>query len=151
MAKKFKFSLDALMKYREQRLLMAKRDLATVNARYNKILEKIDSCNKEAKSALSDALSIGTSAADFLLGASLHGSALLYRSSLEDELAQVSKDLEKHREWVTHLSRELKAVEKLEEKQRDRHESEAEKKEKHEMDDWVSERWGRFPVARVQK
>lgn len=151
MAKKFKFSLDSLRKYRDQRLLMAKRDMAVANASFNAVQEKIANCDREAKASLEDALNVGNSAASFLLGASMHGSALLYRKNLVEELAQSSKELEKHREWVTHLSRELKAVEKLEEKQRERYDAEILTKEKQSMDEWVAERWGRSPMARTQK
>jgi flagellar biosynthesis chaperone FliJ len=45
----------------------------------------------------------------------------------------------------------LKAVEKLEERQRERHNKEILTKEKQAMDAWVAERWGRSPMARIQK
>ncbi|MEO5667255.1 MAG: flagellar export protein FliJ [Bdellovibrionota bacterium] len=148
MAKKFKFGLEALKKYRDQRLLLAKRDLAQVNARHNEIISKIESCDHEARESLGEALNITKNAANFLMGASLVESALQMKKSLTGELATVAKELERHREWVTHLSRELKAVEKLEQRQRERHDKEILTKEKQAMDSWVAERWGRSPLAR---
>lgn len=150
MAKKFKFGLEALKKYRDQRLLLAKRDLAEVNARYNELLNKIESCDGEAHQSLGDALKISSSAAFMLMGASLHGAAMQMKRALGGELETVQKELERHREWVTHLSRELKAVEKLEEKQRERHDKEVLTKEKQAMDSWVAERWTRSPMSRKQ-
>ena len=151
MAKKFVFALESLKKYREQRLLLAKRDLAQVNARYNEIQAKIENCAIEAKNALADALNIGARAADFLMGATLHESARAMKKALAEELVGADAERTRHQEWVTHLSRELKAVEKLEERQRERHDKEVLTKEKRHMDSWVAERWKRSPMARIQK
>jgi flagellar export protein FliJ len=150
-AKKFKFSLESLKKYREQRLLLAKRDMAQVSARHSEISIRIQNCENEARNALGDALSVGSTAAAFLMGASLHEGALAMKKTLAEELQLVEKELVRHQEWVTHLSRELKAVEKLEERQRERHNKEILTKEKQAMDAWVAERWGRSPMARIQK
>lgn len=151
MAKKFKFSLETLKKYRAQRLLLAKKDLALINARFNDLMLRIDACNQEASSALDDALTVGKRAMDFLMGATLHESARLVKKTLSSELEIVQKELDRHQEWVTHLSRELKAVEKLEERQRERHNKELSMKEKQAMDSWVAERWGHSPMSRIQK
>lgn len=151
MAKRFKFSLESLKKYRKQRLLLAKRDLAQVNARHNDLLNRLEACELEAHAALGDALSVGSTAANFLMGARLHESALSMKKSINEELGLARKELERHQEWVTHLSRELKAVEKLEERQRSRYDKEILTKEKQSMDAWVAERWGRSPMMRVNK
>jgi len=150
-AKKFKFTLETLKKYRAQRLLLAKKDLALINARFNDLMLRIEVCNTEAKLALDDALTVGKRAMDFLLGASLHESARLAKKNLSGELELVQKELDRHQEWVTHLSRELKAVEKLEERQRERYNKEIVTKEKQNMDAWVAERWGHSPMSRIQK
>jgi hypothetical protein len=80
-AKKFKFSLESLKKYREQRLLLAKRDMAQVSARHSEISIRIQNCENEARNALGDALSVGSTAAAFLMGASLHEGARRSSSS----------------------------------------------------------------------
>jgi flagellar export protein FliJ len=142
----FKFSLESLKKYREQRLLLAKKDMAHINSKYNDILLQIERCHSESRDSLADALLVGTNVSELLLGAALHESSVQRRCALDEELKQISKDLEKHREWVTHLSRELKAVERLEEKQRERHNKKAQTIEKRKIDSWVAERWSRSPV-----
>ncbi len=148
MAKAFKFRLEALKKYREQRLLLAKKDMALVNARLGDVLEKIEHNIKEESESLADALGAQKSAAVMMLGATLHESARSRRHKLSEEKARIEKELEKHRDWVTHLSRELKAVEKLEEKLRERHEKALQEQEKKKMDSWVAERWSRSPARR---
>jgi flagellar export protein FliJ len=46
------------------------------------------------------------------------------------------------------LAKELKAVEKLEEKKKDRYEAELNLKEKKDMDSWVAEQWPQLKLRR---
>jgi len=137
---KFVFRLAVLKRFRENRLLMARKDLMIVE---NKIFELTTSLKK----ALADrgdlldssARALGTSAA--FLDASLLESETVRISRLQRAITAQEIERERHARWVTHLGRELKAIEKLEEKKREAFEQIERDREKRSMDNWVAERW----------
>lgn len=142
MAKAFRFRLDALKRYREQRLLSAKKDMALVLSRISEIENNIRRCDEEAVGAIGASYDFSRgSAAVLIMGAQLLNTELRRKRQLEEEHKLAEKELEKHREWVAHLAKELKAVEKLEERQKERHKSHLAMREKRAMDAWVAETW----------
>jgi len=136
---KFRFKLDALKKYRERRLLVAKKDMMEVESRRMQVVEKSNLATQERSSAL------GFDPADVkmlpLLGMLVTGQNQKIEQ-FQKQLEEIDKELERHRSWVAHLSKELKAVEKLEEKKRQAFDEDMKKLERRFQDAWVVERWG---------
>jgi len=146
-AKIFKFKLDSLKKYREHRLLSAKKDMAEVLSRLAEIESQIKNSAIEARASMERAYDFSHGNVGLLtLEASLLGGELSKKRQFQEDLQRVEAELEKHREWVAHLAKELKAVDKLEEKQRERHDSTIEMREKRGMDAWVAERWPQYKL-----
>lgn len=146
MAKAFKFSLEVLKKYRERKVLLAKRELADIQGDLFRLEDEIQSITEGRKETLASCFSQqGTST-----GALLKFETFVVEGStqklevLREKKAFLEQEVEKYRDWVAHLSKELKAVEKLEEKQRSRFEEEVKRRAKRADEDWVSENWGRM-------
>ena len=135
---KFKFKLDALKKYRERRLLVAKKDLMEVESRFQQTTEKVRHCESERLSVL------GFDPADIkmlpLMGVLASGQNQKI-DQFKKELTQIETEIERHRSGVSHLSKELKAVERLEEKKRQAFDEDMRKYERRFQDAWVVERW----------
>ena len=145
MAKVFKFKLAALKKYRERRLLMAKKDMAEVGGELSSIDRQIAEYEQGRKESLSSSFaSDGSSNGAFLsLEAYSVSASSAQLGQLRDKKSFFEREYNKHREWVAHLSKELRAVEKIEEKQRARFELEQKKKEKRIDDSQAGDSWAR--------
>ncbi len=137
MAKKFKFKLGALKRFREARLLNARKDLVAIEAR-------IHDHAVVAKAARANRAQLATetmNAAEMALNALLIESES-QRVRIADGAIKVLQDeRERHARWVAHLGMELKAIEKLEARQQERHDADIRLGEKRSMDSWVSGRW----------
>lgn len=138
---KFKFRLEALKKYRKNRLLGARRELSKQEGVVQELQKRRDHANTERRFALQESGSFQGQA-----GWALFASRLVQTQSdkmrlIDKEIADAEVELERHRSWVQQLGRELRIVEKLEEKQREAFEKEIRVKEMRRMDNWVAERW----------
>lgn len=145
MAKAFSFKLEALKKHRERKLLLAKKDFAVLTAELTDLEAGLDEFAKQRKESLADAFEAGEMSTGLLLSLDAYRveAAQSKLQDLRERKSFVGREHEKHREWVAHLSKELRAVEKLEEKQRERFETEQKIREKRKEDSWVAENWTR--------
>jgi len=140
---KFVFTLQALKEFRANRLLMAKKELHLLD-------DRILQMNSDMLAlAESQSLLVGRSIEGIenireALGASeLAGTERRRSERIATDLVQVEEERERNKRWVTELGRELKIVEKLEEKQKATFEAAEKLREKRGMDRWVAEHWGR--------
>jgi flagellar export protein FliJ len=139
---KFKFRLASLKKYRETRLLMARKELIQVESQIFELQQDA----RRAAGNRADLLHEGNgniSLAMRQLNADLVATETQRIGRLEKELLRLEEERARHARWVVHLGRELKAIEKLEERKREAFESEQRLAEKRTMDNWVAEHWGR--------
>jgi flagellar export protein FliJ len=142
----FKFRLESLKRFRDNRLLVARRDMAIVLAQVQAVESEILAASKE-RAQLFDL----DTAASFERGfKGLIDSATTKIKQLESKLGEHKVELERHRSWVAHLGRELKIVEKLEEKKREEFLNSERLKEKRLVDSWVAERWVRRGETEVE-
>jgi flagellar export protein FliJ len=136
---KFKFRLESLKTFRDQKLQAAKKELAILLEQHRSVLQNHRRCFEQQRIALEER------EASLMSGALVQddpvASLRLKESRLRSELSRLESEIERHQKWLTHLGRELKVVEKLEEKQRAEFESKQLLKEKRRMDSWVAERW----------
>jgi flagellar export protein FliJ len=141
-AKAFQFKLRALKKYREQRLLSAKKDLALVESRCQELKNSIQNIFDEDHKTLGEsAAMLETNLSTVLMNSDFLEINLKRKKQATEALRLAEGERNKHQEWVSHLAKELKAVEKLEEKQFKRYLAELSLQEKRAMDAWVAERW----------
>lgn len=142
MAKRFKFKLESLKKARNNKVLAAKKDLAIVLNKINQIESNLKKVNEESRESIDGANNLTqNSGLALLMGTTLLRGQIHKKAALLEELKIAEADLKKHQEWVTHLSKELKAVEKLEEKQQQQHNELQKLREKKTLEAWVVEQW----------
>jgi hypothetical protein len=135
--RKFKFQLEALKKYRDNRLLIAKKDLMEVEGRRHDVLERIRIAQSERLSVL------GLEDRQMLpIAGELAKGQHQKIDQHQKQLLEIEKEIDRHRAWVAHLSKDLKAVERLEEKKRQAYDEDVKKYERRFQDAWVVERWG---------
>lgn len=135
---KFQFRLEPLKKFRENRLLAARREMLGVQ---NEIL----ATSEERRRAFAERARILESddPMDRIRGSALVEGATRIIEQLNARQRGLEEDFERHRRWVAHLGAELKAIEKLEERQRAQFEEAQKLREKRASDRWVAESWSR--------
>ncbi len=138
---KFKFTYDSLIKYRESRLLMAKKELFKVESDYRKLLDARDSAVKNRTELLEAQRNSKTHVSALQLFSDLIGSETTKFRKLSDEMLSLEKEVDRHKNWVAHLGRELKIIERLKEKRKIAFEKEKKIREQKEIDNWVSQEW----------
>jgi hypothetical protein len=144
---KFKFQLDSLKKFRERRLLVAKKDFLEVEGRRQDLLKEIKNAEAERLSVLGWSQDIGVGS--LYLGTLSYGQSRKIQD-LGEKIQKVDAEIERHRSWVAHLSKELKAVERLEEKKRQIFDDEKKRQERRFQDGWVVERWAQSKDPEVR-
>lgn len=138
---KFKFRLEALKNFRDQKLQAAKKELAILLEQHRSVHQAHRRCFEQQQVALEQRqaeLELG-----HLSSSDLVDGLRVKELKLRQELNRLDAEVERHQSWLTHLGRELKVVEKLEDKQRQAFEAEESLREKRKMDSWVAERWKR--------
>lgn len=138
---KFKFAFDTLKKLRANKLLLARKEMIEVESKVRDVLED------HRRAAVSRAqlfdmrdegkLPVG----ELQLTMDLITSQTQKMGQLEKKNLTLQGELERHRNWVAHLGKELKIVDKLEEKQRNAFLEAERMQEKKTADRWVAERW----------
>ena len=143
-------SLESLRSLRENRLSVAKKEMNEIKARLEtQVIHKNKSQGE--RSALVEKLSSLTSFASMQLDADLVGSESRRMQQLSDKIIDIEKELERHQEWVTHLGRELRIVERLQEKYRSQLGALIARQEKKSLDAWVVERWAQPTAMSLEK
>ena len=139
---KFEFKLAPLRKFRENRLLAGRRELAEVQAKLMELVER-------QRKAVEDraALLGATNIEDAIRSSTLVETETARIRDLQAQIRAAEEDFDRHRRWVAHLGAELKAIEKLEEKKRAEFESELRLRDKRLADAWVAERWSRTKAS----
>jgi len=138
---KFKFAFDSLKKMRHSRLLLARKDMIEVEGRLRNTIDQSRNAMME-RVRLFDTRDEGKlSNSDLRLTMELITGQTQKMGQLDKKISVLEAELERHRNWVAHLGKELRIVEKLEEKQRAEFELNERMKEKRLADRWVSENW----------
>ncbi len=136
---RFKFRLESLKKFRDRRLLVAKKDLLEVESRRQDLLAEIERVSEERRSVLGWNNGVNFGEALYLGGLpSAQGQKI---SEIRSRIQKIDEEIERHRSWVAHLSKELRAVERLEEKKRQIFDENTKRLERRFQDGWVVERW----------
>ena len=138
---KFVFAFESLKKFRSNKLLIARKDMFVAEAKLRALLESRQKSEEERGRLLDEQCSGELSISRLQLLSDLTYGETLRMREYSDEILAAEKELERHRSWVTHLGRELKIVEKLEDKRRASFEEEQRNLEKRRVDGWVAERW----------
>ncbi len=132
-----------LKKLRENKVLSAKKELAVIEEKLLKLKNKKEQLLQGRSHLIEDSQSLNLHLAFSRVAANLVTTETTRLRALEREIIDVEFEVERQRNWVTHLGRELKIVEKLEEKKREEWALSLKMKEKRKTDQWVAERWGR--------
>jgi len=136
---KFIFRLEPLRKFRENRLATARREMLAVQNQLADVADQRRSAFQERATLLEN-----NDPADRIRASSVVEGATRMIDQFHKRMHALEEDLERHRRWVAHLGAELKAIEKLEEKQRAQFEEAEKLKEKRRADRWVAENWTRM-------
>jgi flagellar export protein FliJ len=140
-AKKFKFSLSSLMLVRHHRLMMAKREAMFAEDQLSDLKRQIDNAKNSRNLALDELPASINSGGSVKVLSYLVESETARITMLDQKVVPKEAEVERHRRWVAELAKELKALEKLEEKQRKAHEEEMKVQERRIGDRWASERF----------
>jgi hypothetical protein len=140
MAKKFKFSLDVLKRYRESRLNSAKKELAAAESLVFDLSRQLRQASIDRSDFIHQSINHQTAGVDQVSSQMILVETLRIRKT-EDALKQAEEERDRHTRWVQHLGRELRAIERLEEKKLDIHNEDMRLQEKKLVDGWVAEHW----------
>jgi len=139
---KFKFNYETLIRFRETRLLLAKKEMFVVEAQIRQISDEITKCLSNRKTLIEESQNTASNnVAQITLAADLVDSQSKKIKILTHKLLSSEKELDRHKNWVAHLGRELKIIEKLKEKQKEKFENENRIRETKVADGWVSQDW----------
>lgn len=118
--KKFHFTLDKLLDFKGQILDKEKNDLAALHAQKAETIEQIyrlKQAVRDAQDEFNQKAQQGISPMEMNLFAGYHKTLRLRIEDAERSLEKLEKDIEKQTGVVTEASKEVKSLEKLEEKQ----------------------------------
>lgn len=140
---KFHFRLEALKKLRENRVLAARREVGRIQSELVLAQTQEDDVLNSRRSLLGILSDVETSMDNRLLYAGLVESETRRLKKILEHKQNLEQELERQMNWLTHVGRELKIVEKLEEKQLAEFKEREKQLEKRRVDGWVAERWAR--------
>lgn len=118
--KKFKFTLDKLLDYKDQILDKEKNDLAALNMQRAEAVEHKEQLQQHMKNTQDDfnaRAAKGISPVEMAMFNCYHESLRMSISDTEREIEQLSMAVEKQTGVVVEASKEVSSLEKLEEKQ----------------------------------
>ncbi|MCM1523095.1 MAG: flagellar export protein FliJ [Ruminococcus sp.] len=118
--KKFQFTLEKLLDYKDQVLEKEKNDLAFLHAEKNTALEHEQEIMRNMKDARDDfnyRAQKGISPMEMFIFKEYHNSLRLSLEETKQEIEKLDVSIEKQTGVVTEASKEVKSLEKLEEKQ----------------------------------
>jgi flagellar FliJ protein len=139
---KFKFNYETLIRYRETRLLLAKKEMFAVESKIRQLSDEMTKCLESRRVMIEEShANTGSTIEKMQLAADLVDSQSRKLKILTHQILTEEKELDRHKNWVAHLGRELKIIEKLKEKQKEKFEHEARTREAKKSDEWVSQDW----------
>ena len=148
---KFKFRLATLLKLRENTREERRRQLAEacrVDELLKRQIEGIDEQIAHLRHQCRAAVNVGDVKLDTLVAAQRNEMALRYqRGQLVKQREHVATEIEKCRDALIEADREVRILEKLEEKQLARHREEELRAETKELDEAGILRWNRKEIA----
>ena len=143
----FRFRLQPLQKIRENIRRDRQTELAKALEAEAVVREKIENLVRDIAKTKEDGrkwASSGKINVDFLVGLRRHEAYLLVqKTDAEQTLEQVLAEVERRRQAVVEADKEVKILEKLHEKLKERHDSELDAKEIVELDEIASQRAAR--------
>ena len=137
----FKFAFESLKKLRSNRLLVARKEMLSVEGKLRDAVNEHQGATMSRVHLFDSRDGGALSAGELNLTMELISTQTQKLSQLEKKILTVQGELERHRNWVAHLGKELKIVEKLEENQRTAFVEKERFQEKRAADRWVAERW----------
>lgn len=118
--KKFQFTLEKLLDYKDQVLEKEKNDLAYLHAEKNSALEhkeELEQYMKEAQDDFNYRAQKGISPMEMFMFKEYHNTLRLSIEDTTREIEKLEASIEKQTGVVTEASKDVKSLEKLEEKQ----------------------------------
>lgn len=148
---KFKFRLATLLKLRENTREQRRRQLAEafrVDDLLKRQIEGIDDQIAQLRHQCRAAVNVGEVNLDTLVAAQRNEMALRFqRGQVTKQREHVATEIEKCRAAVIEADREVRILEKLEEKQLARHQEEELRTEIKELDEAGIQRWNRQEIV----
>lgn len=139
--KKFQFTLGKLLDYKGQILDKEKNDLAALNAQKAETVEQIYKLNqavKQAQDEFNQKAQKGISPMEMTLFTGYHKSLRLRIEEAEKSLKKLELDIEKQTGVVAEASKDVKSLEKLEEKQLEDYNFRVQKSEEQFIEEYVN-------------
>jgi flagellar FliJ protein len=139
--KKFHFTLDKLLDFKGQILEKEKNSLASLNAQKAEALELKAALERQMKEEQDDfniRAQKGISAADMFIFKESHNALRLRIEEAKASIASLEDAVEKQLGVVTEASKEVKSLEKLEEKQLEDYKFKAAKADEQFIEEYVS-------------
>lgn len=139
--KKFQFTLEKLLDYKDQVLEKEKNDLAYLHAEKNSALEhkeELEQYMKEAQDDFNFRAQKGISPMEMFMFKEYHNTLRLSIEDTTREIEKLEASIEKQTGVVTEASKDVKSLEKLEEKQLEEYNHAAAKENEQFIDEFVS-------------
>ncbi|MBQ7782459.1 MAG: flagellar export protein FliJ [Oscillospiraceae bacterium] len=139
--KKFKFTLDKLLDYKDQILEKEKNSLASLHADKNEALRLRDELAREMKEAQDDfnyRATKGISAMDMFIFKEHHNTLRLRIEDTDKSIKNIELAIERQTGVVAEASKDVKSLEKLEEKQLEAYNFKAAKAEEAFIEEYVN-------------
>jgi flagellar FliJ protein len=144
--KKFNFRFTTLLKLREADRDQKRSELADAQRALEMIDQRVAELEQEmnaARKIIQDTASVGEVAVDVLLDNQRYELMLLAeRKSVDPQRVQVAEETDRRRLALVESDRQVKTLEKLREKQQDRHRSEEEKLATKQLDEVAQHSYG---------
>lgn len=139
--KKFKFTLDKLLDYKGQILDREKNDLAALNVAKAEALELKAGLEDELRrnqDEFNRKAAEGISPVDMMVFTNYHGVLRMRIEDTEREIEELEEKIAQQLNVVTEASKEVKSLEKLEEKQLDDYRFKLQKSEESFIEEYVN-------------
>lgn len=151
--KKFKFTLDKLLDYKDQLLEKEKNELAALNvSRVEAIEEKLRLMDemKRTQDEFNQKAARGVSPMEMVMFSSFHNTLRLRIEDQEKLIERIEADVERQTGVVTEASKEVKSLEKLKDKQLEDYNFRAAKAEESFIEEYVNGAAVRASLAEAQ-
>lgn len=138
--KKFQFTLNKLLDYKDQLLEREKNELAAINAQLALAYDEEKSLQNTLKSAtdeFNEKAAAGMSALEMTIFTMYHKSLRTQIEDAQKNIERILEEKERQTEVVTEASKDVKSLEKLEEKQYEEYSFRAAKAEEAFIEEYV--------------
>jgi len=141
--KKFNFSLEKLLKYKNQIKDSERANLMGLVAEKNIMVNKVSNLyeqDKETKNKIHNAMNQGVKAQEIIMYNFVIENCRNQIHFLKRDIAILEKNIEKQQKRVAEISREVQALEKLREKKLEEYEELVNKEQNRVIEEYVSQK-----------